>query len=96
MSVLHFTADDRVHRIELWRLPLDVVEEDIAVTPQVGDANSDGRFDELDLVAVLQAGKYNTPQPSTLEEGDFNGDRLLCPSAYGEMRFDKHARTQRR
>ena len=42
-----------------------------------GDANKDGRFDSLDLVAVLQAGKYGTGQPATWEEGDWNGDGVF-------------------
>lgn len=39
-----------------------------------GDANRDHRFDHLDIVQVLQAGKYLTGKPATFEEGDWNGD----------------------
>ena len=44
------------------------------LAPQPGDANLDGRFDQLDIVMVLQAGKYKTGQPATAAEGDWNGD----------------------
>ena len=42
-----------------------------------GDANQDGRFDPMDLVAVLQAGKYMTGQPANWSEGDWNGDGIF-------------------
>ena len=42
-----------------------------------GDANGDGRFDQLDIQAVLQAGKYATGQPATWSEGDWTGDELF-------------------
>ena len=38
-----------------------------------GDANQDLTFDQLDLVEVLQAGKYLTGEPATWGEGDWNG-----------------------
>ena len=38
-----------------------------------GDANRDFSFDQLDIVQVLQAGKYLTGQPATWGEGDWNG-----------------------
>ena len=40
---------------------------------QAGDANQDVRFDQLDIVAVLSAGKYRTAAPATWGEGDWNG-----------------------
>ena len=42
----------------------------------VGDANLDGRFDERDLVAVFETGKYEDgiANNSTFADGDFNGD----------------------
>lgn len=44
-------------------------------TPRIaGDANQDGQFNQLDVAAVLQAGKYMTGQPATWEEGDWTGD----------------------
>ena len=42
-----------------------------------GDANEDGQFDQLDLVQVLQGGKYQTEQPATFGEGDWNGDEVF-------------------
>jgi hypothetical protein len=53
------------------------------LSPQVasevapGDANRDLRFDQLDIVQVLQAAKYLTGQPATFEEGDWNGDGVF-------------------
>lgn len=38
-----------------------------------GDANQDLAFDQLDLLQVLQAGKYLTGQPAAWAEGDWNG-----------------------
>lgn len=43
--------------------------------PQLaGDSNADGVFDQSDLVAAFQAGKYETDQVATWAEGDWNGD----------------------
>jgi hypothetical protein len=42
--------------------------------PLAGDANGDSRFDQSDVVAVLQAGQYLSGQPATWSEGDWNGD----------------------
>jgi hypothetical protein len=39
-----------------------------------GDANLDGKFSSLDLVAVLQIGKFETFQHAGWSEGDWNGD----------------------
>ena len=44
-----------------------------------GDANEDGRFDQIDIVAVLQAGKYRTGEPAAWAEGDWNGDGVFDP-----------------
>ena len=43
-------------------------------TRQVGDSNQDGQFDQLDIVQVLQAAKYNTDRPASFSDGDWNGD----------------------
>ena len=40
----------------------------------VGDVNEDGVFNSLDLVQLLQAGKYGTGQPATYAQGDFDGN----------------------
>ena len=42
-----------------------------------GDANGDGRFDQLDIQSVLQAGKYATGQPADWSEGDWTGDEVF-------------------
>ena len=42
--------------------------------PKPGDANWDGVFDQLDVVAVLQAAKFLSGAPATFEEGDWNRD----------------------
>lgn len=39
-----------------------------------GDANQDGRFDQADILLVLQAAKYDTGDPADWTEGDWNGD----------------------
>ena len=39
-----------------------------------GDANSDGMFDQLDIMQVLQAAKYRTDRLATWSEGDWTGD----------------------
>ena len=46
-------------------------------TPIPGDTNSDGRFDQLDIVSVLRAGKYLTGAAASFAEGDFNGDGVF-------------------
>ena len=51
-----------------------LTSEDGAATYRVGDANYDGTFDQLDIQAVLQAGKYRTNEPADWSEGDWNGD----------------------
>ena len=44
---------------------------------QMGDANLDRRYDQLDIVNVLQSAKYLTGQPATWSEGDWTGDGLF-------------------
>jgi hypothetical protein len=44
---------------------------------QAGDANEDGQFDQLDIVRVLQGGKYRTRESATWQEGDWNGDEVF-------------------
>ena len=39
-----------------------------------GDANLDERFDQRDIVQILQSGKYLTGEPAKWTEGDWNGD----------------------
>jgi hypothetical protein len=40
---------------------------------QAGDANQNLSFDQVDLIQVLEANKYNTGLPATWGEGDWNG-----------------------
>ena len=42
-----------------------------------GDSNMDGVFDEQDLIAVEQGGKYMSGDSATFEEGDWNGDGVF-------------------
>ena len=76
-GMLFFTADDGSHRSDLWYLPLGVSEQDFSFSSRAGDANGDGRFDQHDVVALLQAGKFNTSKAATFAEGDFNGDGVF-------------------
>ncbi len=46
---------------------------------QPGDSNLDGQFNQLDLVLVLQAGKYLTGQPAGFSDGDWNLDGVFDP-----------------
>ena len=41
----------------------------------IGDANMDGEFNSGDMVEVFRAGKYESPQPATWAQGDWDGDR---------------------
>ena len=45
--------------------------------PMYGDANSDGVFDQLDLLQVLREGKYNTGEIANWSQGDWNGDSVF-------------------
>ena len=47
------------------------------IQPVIGDANGDGSFDQLDIVRILQAGKYNTGETADFTQGDWNGDGLF-------------------
>jgi hypothetical protein len=42
-----------------------------------GDSDQNNSFDQLDLVRVLQGGKYLTGQQATWSQGDWNGDGLF-------------------
>jgi hypothetical protein len=41
---------------------------------RAGDANRDHRFDQADIIQVLQAAKYLTNEPADWAQGDWNGD----------------------
>ena len=42
-----------------------------------GDSNNDGVFDQLDIVQVLQASKYQTGTRAEWTDGDWNGDGVF-------------------
>jgi hypothetical protein len=44
---------------------------------QVGDADQDYDFDQLDIVQVQVAGKYLTGESATWGEGDWNGTPVM-------------------
>lgn len=48
-----------------------------SVARVLGDSNRDGVFDQVDIAAVLQAGKYLTGEAATFEEGDWNDDGVF-------------------
>ncbi len=58
--------------LELRRVLASSVGEIAQLT---GDSNLDGVFDQSDLVAVFQAGKYESGQAASWSEGDWNGDQ---------------------
>ncbi len=62
--------DDRLDGDDLRYL----VQELLGTVP--GDADLDGKFDSLDMVAVFQVGEYedSIPGNSTWADGDWNGD----------------------
>ena len=43
----------------------------------LGDSNGDGQFNQLDIVTVLQPGKYLTAEPADFAAGDWNGDGVF-------------------
>ena len=54
--------------------PPFVVNPEAPISPQIGDADNNGRFDQLDIIQILQAGKYLTGEAATFGEGDFDGN----------------------
>ena len=56
-----------------------------------GDANRDFTFDQLDIVQVLQAGKYLAGESATWGEGDWNAGPGGYPGAppAGDGLFDQ-------
>lgn len=49
----------------------------VFATREAGDANGDDLFDQLDIVQVLQTGKYLTRASAKFEEGDWNDDDVF-------------------
>ena len=48
----------------------------------VGDVDLDGFFESGDFVAVFVAGKYETSEPATWEEGDWNADLVFSSADF--------------
>ena len=48
----------------------------------IGDANLDGEFSSGDLVAVFAVGKYESGQPASWSEGDWDGDQMFDSSDF--------------
>ena len=55
----------------------DEMEDQLWLNFAAGDSNRDGRFDQEDVIIVLQAGKYLTKQPANWNEGDWNRDGVF-------------------
>lgn len=73
-----------------WQAELHHEGALIATVPPItrvatGDANLDGRVDSSDLIAIQQAGTYETGQPATWGTGDFTCDGLAGTSDLVEM-----------
>lgn len=78
----HFLIRDNVSSALLFMGRVnDPTQSENKLIPTVeripGDSNGDGRFNQLDMAAVLQAGKYLTGKTATFDEGDWNGDLVF-------------------
>ncbi|MCA9167030.1 MAG: hypothetical protein KDB23_05160 [Planctomycetales bacterium] len=62
-----------------------------------GDANLDGVFSTLDLVEVLQTGKFENDQSASWSEGDWNADGIFNTgdfvTAFGDGGYEQGVRT---
>jgi hypothetical protein len=67
---------DRWNEREAWRPSVPPGGTPARAPEIAGDVNQDRRFDEADLLAVLQAGQFedNVPGNSTYASGDWNSD----------------------
>jgi hypothetical protein len=67
---------DRWNEREAWRPSVPLGGTPGSEPEMAGDVNQDRRFDEADLLAVLQAGQFedNVPGNSSYASGDWNGD----------------------
>jgi hypothetical protein len=77
------SAGNRIHTISeptSYGLPKSILSYSSLTTTArriesvPGDSNHDGTFDQLDMVQILQAGRYLTGRPATFEQGDWNQD----------------------
>lgn len=59
----------------IWEFTNGGQQPTLTITHRLyGDSNGDLQFNSADLVTVFVAGKYETGQPATFNEGDWNGD----------------------
>jgi hypothetical protein len=62
-----------------------------------GDADLNGEFNSTDFVSVFQAGKFETNNPASWSEGDWNGDGIFSSSdfvkAFQDGGYEKGPRT---
>ncbi len=56
-----------------------------SAAPEPGDSNGDGKFDEADLALVAEAGKYETGDEATFEEGDWNRDEIFSTGDFVDV-----------
>ena len=86
----------RIEELESRQLLAGDLAQACAEAPYLsGDSNRDGRFDESDLVAVFQAGKYETGEEAGWREGDWNRDEVFDSSdlvlAFKEGKLSRRA-----
>lgn len=60
-----------------WDLSRLYTSGDVVLNALPGDANGDLEFNQLDVIAVLSAGKYLTGERATWGEGDWNNDDVF-------------------
>ena len=55
----------------------EVTVSSVCDATKVGDSNRDGKFSFEDVLEILAAGKFETGQAATGEQGDWNGDGVF-------------------
>jgi subtilisin family serine protease len=58
-------------------IDLEADAQSLTSVPLAGDANLDGAFSHLDIMQVLQAGRYLSGEPADWTQGDWNHDGLF-------------------
>jgi hypothetical protein len=85
-NLADLTAGSGIYLLSLEASGADIQDQDGAPLVQgatarwvngAGDADENGRFDQRDLVTVLQANLYLTGQAATWSQGDWNGDGVF-------------------
>ena len=64
-------------RLDIAAVTQDTSDAIILINTAAGDANRDGWFNQLDIVSILQAGRYLTGQVANWSEGDWNRDGVF-------------------